>query len=80
MDSINMDSINNDATCTALRACGVQMNGATVKGAGHYVQDLQYPYLLWVLRNYSANKDVARESLRVNITSIGNRKLVYATT
>jgi hypothetical protein len=50
---------------------------ATMTGAGHYAQDLQYPYFLWALQSFMTSFELPLNSLRVEVSS---RKTVYATT
>jgi pimeloyl-ACP methyl ester carboxylesterase len=73
-------TINNDATRSALQASGVRLTHATITGAGHYVQDLQYPQFLWALQNFTANHSVPASLVRVNVSSADDRKMSYATT
>jgi hypothetical protein len=61
-----------------LEECGVPVTRAIVTGAGHYAQDLQYPYFLWALENFTTSFDLPLNSLRVEVS--GCRKTVYATT
>jgi pimeloyl-ACP methyl ester carboxylesterase len=70
--------INNDATSTALEACGVPVTRATVSGAGHYAQDLQYPYFLSALESFTTSFALPLNSLRVEVSD--SRRTVYATT
>jgi pimeloyl-ACP methyl ester carboxylesterase len=76
----NDATINNHATLSALQASGVHLTHATVGGAGHYVQDLQYPQFLWALRHFTANQNIPASLFRVNVTSAAGRKMAYATT
>jgi hypothetical protein len=61
-----------------LEECGVPVTRATLTGAGHYVQDLQYPYFLWALESFTTSFELPLNSLRVEVS--GSRKTVYATT
>lgn len=64
--------VNNQATLTALRSCGVPVIHAEISGAGHYVQDLQYPYFLWTLRNFTEKHGLPCSALRVTVDCSGN--------
>ncbi|MBZ5521884.1 MAG: alpha/beta hydrolase [Acidobacteriia bacterium] len=59
--------VSNQATCTALANGGVAVTHAQVAGAGHYIQDLQYPYFLWLLRSFADNHNLPNAALRVDI-------------
>ncbi|HEX7288651.1 MAG TPA: alpha/beta hydrolase [Candidatus Angelobacter sp.] len=59
--------VSNQATCAALCNAGVRPIHAEVSGAGHYIQDLQYPYFLWLLKGFLRQHKVSGDSLRVRI-------------
>jgi pimeloyl-ACP methyl ester carboxylesterase len=71
--------VSNQATCTALANGGVAATHATVAGAGHYIQDLQYPYFLWLLRNFADNRHLSSAALRVDIQHSHNHDSVQGT-
>ena len=64
--------VNNRAALTALRSCGVPVIHAEISGAGHYSQDLQYPYFLWILRNFTEKRGLPCSVLRVTVDYAGN--------
>lgn len=59
--------VSNQSTCAALRNGGVPMVHAEVSGAGHYIQDLQYPYFLWLLQNFTSGEKIPGNTLRVKV-------------
>jgi pimeloyl-ACP methyl ester carboxylesterase len=59
--------VSNQATCAALCNAGVRVIRAEVSGAGHYIQDLQYPYFLWLLKGFLQERKVSGDSLRVRV-------------
>jgi pimeloyl-ACP methyl ester carboxylesterase len=59
--------VSNQATCAALCKSGVRHIHAEVSGAGHYIQDLQYPYFLWLLKGFLQQRKVSGDSLRVRV-------------
>jgi pimeloyl-ACP methyl ester carboxylesterase len=58
--------VNNEFTRAALRAWGVTFVQVMVKGAGHYLYDLQYPYLRSILSAVLSKRQPAR-SARVEV-------------
>lgn len=64
--------VSNETTCAVLRNAGVQLIHAEVSGAGHYIQDLQYLYFLWLLKSFSEQRTVSGNSLRVRVQYAGN--------
>lgn len=71
--------VSNKATCTALNNGGVPFTHAQVSGAGHYIQDLQYPYFLWLLRSFTGGDDLSSAALRVEIQHSNKSDLVQLT-
>jgi len=50
------DRVNNAFTCAVLRAWGVRFLHAQIKGAGHYLYDLQYQYFRLILSAFLAGR------------------------
>jgi len=59
--------VSNPATCTALRNAGMAFIHAAISGTGHYAQDLQYPYFLWLLKSFTQDQQLSDGALRVSI-------------
>lgn len=59
--------VSNPATCTALRNARISFLHASISGTGHYAQDLQYPYFLWLLKSFTQNQQLSDGALRVSI-------------
>jgi pimeloyl-ACP methyl ester carboxylesterase len=59
--------VSNPATYGALHNNGVPLLHAEVSGAGHYIQDLQYPYFLWLLQSFSERHTVSGNALRAKV-------------
>ena len=64
--------VSNAATCTALRNAGVPFTHAAISGTGHYAQDLQYPYFLWLLKSFTQDHRLSDQALRASISSDNN--------
>jgi pimeloyl-ACP methyl ester carboxylesterase len=68
------DTIVNTAfSCAALRTWGPPMVHASVKGGGHYLQDLQYTYFLSILSEFLAARQ-PRTSARVEVMPLVNAR------
>ncbi len=65
------DTITNSGlSCAALKLWGPRGVHAKLKGGGHYLQDLQYPYFLAILNEFYAGREPA-SSARIAIELIG---------
>jgi pimeloyl-ACP methyl ester carboxylesterase len=64
------DIVNNSLTLATLRRTLNEFVHVSLSGAGHYIHDLQYPYLLWALHHWHADKDLLRSTARARVERI----------
>lgn len=63
--------VSNAFTCAALSTWANAVIHASISGAGHYVQDLQYPYFCWLLKSFLYEEAVPSSTARVIVQQIG---------
>ena len=64
-------TVSNALILSALRAWGGKAMHASIGGAGHYVNDLQYPYLRWLLERSPELIDHPVSTARVSVAPLG---------
>jgi pimeloyl-ACP methyl ester carboxylesterase len=65
--------VSNRETCAVLECAGLNGIHAEVSGAGHYIQDLQYPYFSWLLKSFIERSTISGKALRVSIRNLGDK-------
>ena len=64
--------VSNRETCAVLESAGLNGIHVEVSGAGHYIQDLQYPYLSWLLKSFIEQSAIIGKALRVSVKNLGD--------
>jgi pimeloyl-ACP methyl ester carboxylesterase len=59
--------VSNEQTRAALTRHAGRISQVTIRGAGHYAQDLQYPYLLWALRSFAESGELGIAPARTEV-------------
>lgn len=63
--------VSNRETCALLESAGLNGIHAEISGAGHYIQDLQYPYFSWLLKSFIEQSAIIGKALRVSVRNLG---------
>jgi pimeloyl-ACP methyl ester carboxylesterase len=66
--------ISNAFAGAALAAYVPGFTHINVKGAGHYIHDLQYPYFLWLLESFTAELKPPAPAARIEVKTAACRR------
>lgn len=65
--------VNNDLTLAALNNAQCQVTHVEVRAAGHYINRLQYPYLIWAIEQWFEHGPRLHGAVRASVRSLAAR-------